>query len=230
MFNCLFPLDYSIVRNIIETFSNERKSLKSNEMEILIATQNTGKIKELTELLKGLPIALRSLNDFGKIAEPEETGATFMENAILKAKYYSLKTGLSALADDSGLEVEALDNAPGVFSARYAGLNAADAQRTEKLLTELGKTGDQNRFAKFVCAIAFTDEKAEVIYTATGICHGKIAFAPRGNNGFGYDPVFIPENFTETFGEVSGDIKQKISHRGRAIEKIIAFLRDYYAA
>lgn len=198
-------------------------------MEILIATQNAGKIREIAELLKDLPVTLRSLKDFGDIAEPEETGSSFAENAALKAEYYAQKTGLRALADDSGLEVDALGGAPGIFSARYAGAGANDARRIEKLLDQLNKTGDKNRLARFVCAVAVADEKGEIIYAATGICDGKIAFAPRGNNGFGYDPIFIPENFSATFGEISSVEKQEISHRARALNKIIAFLSGFTA-
>lgn len=198
-------------------------------MEILVATQNTGKVNELRGLLTGLPILLRSLRDFPAIAEPAETGASFMENAALKAQFYASKTGLRALADDSGLEVEALGGAPGILSARYAGAGASDSERTEKLLRELEKTGDEKRFARFVCAIALADETGEIIHTAEGICDGKIALAPRGNNGFGYDPVFIPAGFSETFGEMKTDEKQRISHRARAIAKIIAFLRAFNA-
>lgn len=199
-------------------------------MEILIATGNAGKVREIEEMLGDLPIILRNLKDFENISEPEETGSSFAENAVLKANYYSLQTGLSALADDSGLEVEALGGAPGIFSARYAGLNASDAERTQKLLIELDKTKDQNRLARFVCVAALTDKKGETIQTATGICKGKIAFAPRGSNGFGYDPIFIPEGFSKTFGEISNIEKQKISHRARALKKIIAFLHGFYLA
>jgi XTP/dITP diphosphohydrolase len=199
-------------------------------MEILIATQNAGKVREMTKLLEGLPIILRNLRDFENIAEPEETGSTFLENAVLKAEYYSLQTNLPALADDSGLEVEALGGAPGIFSARYAGSDATDAERTVKLLAEIEKTGDEKRLARFVCAAALTDEKGRTIQTALGICDGKIAFAPRGANGFGYDPVFIPAGFSQTFAEISASTKQQISHRARALEKIIEFLRGFYAA
>ena len=199
-------------------------------MIILIATQNAGKVKEIRELLKDSPVALRSLKDFKDIAEPEETGSTFMENSVLKAEYYSSQTGLPAIADDSGLEVAALGGAPGIFSARYAGLNSSDAQRIEKLLTELKQTPRENRRARFVCAAAITNEKGRIVYTTTGSCEGKIAFAPRGNNGFGYDSIFIPENFSRTFGELSDAEKQEISHRAQAMKKIIEFLHDYYAA
>jgi XTP/dITP diphosphohydrolase len=198
-------------------------------MEIVIATKNAGKVKELADILADLPVNLRSLNDFADVSEPEETGADFVANAVLKARDYARQTGLWALADDSGLEVAALGNAPGVFSARYAGENATSEQRIDKLLGELNKTRDENRAARFVCAMAIADAAGEIRYIAEGICEGVITGAPRGTNGFGYDPVFVPEGFSETFGELSDDVKRKISHRARASEKIIAYLRAFIA-
>lgn len=199
-------------------------------LELLIATKNVGKIKELEKLLADAPVQLKSLNDFPKAFEPEETGGTFTENAVLKARSYALQTGLWALGDDSGLKVEALGGAPGVFSARYAGAGATDAERIEKLLREIKETNDANRRARFVCAMAVADTAGEVEFVAEGICDGVIALAARGANGFGYDSVFIPDGFSETFGELSGDIKQQISHRARGSAKIIQYLRRFYAA
>lgn len=198
-------------------------------MEIVIATKNVGKVKELEEILADLPINLRSLNDFEAVVEPEETGVDFIENAVLKAQSYALQTGLWALADDSGLEVEALNNAPGVFSARYAGENATSEERINKLLGELNKTQDENRRARFVCAMAVADERGEIKFVAEGVCDGRIIDTPKGANGFGYDPIFVPEGFSETFGELSNDVKREISHRARASKKIIAYLRHFIA-
>ena len=198
-------------------------------MEIVIATKNNGKVKELADILADLPVNLRSLNDFENVCEPEETGADFVENAVLKAREYARQTGLWALADDSGLEVEALGNAPGVFSARYAGANATSEEKIKKLLGELNKTQDENRAARFVCAMAIADEQGEIRYVAEGVCDGRITNAPRGTNGFGYDPIFVPEGFSETFGELSDDVKREISHRARASAKIIAYLRHFIA-
>lgn len=198
-------------------------------MELLIATRNNGKVKELENLLADLPVRLRSLNDFPNVPEAEETGATFAENARLKARFYAARTGLFALADDSGLSVEALGGAPGIYSARYAGDDASDAERIEKLLKELNAAGDKNRRARFVCAAAVADAGGEIKFLAEGICGGAIAQAARGKNGFGYDPIFIPDNFNQTFGELSDDIKRQISHRARAIKKIIRYLRDFTA-
>lgn len=193
--------------------------------EIVVATKNAGKIKELRELLADLPLQLKSLDEFPKLVEAEETGASFAENAVIKAQSYALQTELWSLADDSGLEVEALDGAPGVFSARYAGENATDEEKIAKLLRELDKTADCRRLARFVCAMAISDEKGAIRFLTEGVCRGKIAVTSRGANGFGYDPIFVPEGFERTFGELSGEAKQKISHRARAMRKIIAFLR-----
>jgi len=199
-------------------------------MDLLIATRNDGKIKELEKLLADLPITLRNLNEFNNIIEADENGRDFAENAILKAKSYAVQTGLWALADDSGLKVEALGGAPGVISARYAGERATDQENIEKLLSALNKTGDEARQAKFICVMAIANEKGEIKYLAEGACSGKIAANASGANGFGYDPIFIPEGFlSSSFGELSAKTKWKISHRARAAEKIIAFLRDFIA-
>ncbi|MEZ5424938.1 MAG: RdgB/HAM1 family non-canonical purine NTP pyrophosphatase [Pyrinomonadaceae bacterium] len=198
-------------------------------MELLIATQNQGKIAELEELLSGLPLSLRSLKDFPDVGDVEETGTTFAENATLKAKAYAIRTGLLALADDSGLEVEALGGAPGIFSARYAGANSGYPEKIAALLAEIESKKDDRRAARFVCSMTISDEKGRIIHQTDGICPGRIAPAPLGNNGFGYDPVFIPAGFEETFGQLSGEIKRNISHRARATKKIIRFLRDFTA-
>ncbi len=198
-------------------------------MKLLVATNNAGKIRELNELLEGLPVELFGLNNFENVSEVEETGATFAENAILKANSYASETGVWALSDDSGLEVEALGGAPGVFSARYAGEQAGDEERIAKILAELAGTGDQLRRARFVCVMAVADEKGEIKFLAEGICDGKIARQPRGGNGFGYDPIFIPDGFEQTFGELSSTVKREISHRARAIRQIMRFLRSFTA-
>lgn len=199
------------------------------KMQILVGTKNAGKVRELENLLAEIPVELQSLDEFENVIEPEETGAGFADNAALKAVYYSEKTGLAALADDSGLEVSALNGAPGVYSARYAGKDSSNAEKIAKLLEELENSGNEDRSARFVCVIVLTNEAGEIIFQAEGICDGKIANEPRGENGFGYDPVFIPEGFDETFGELSNDVKSRLSHRARAIEKIIRFLRDFTA-
>jgi XTP/dITP diphosphohydrolase len=206
--------------------SKDKGQRTKDDFQLLVATGNAGKVRELKELLTDFPVVLRDLSEFPNVFEVEETGATFAENAILKASGYSAQTGFWTLADDSGLEVEALGGAPGVFSARYAGENASDADKIAKLLGELGDT--DNLRARFVCAMAISDETGEIKFVSEGVCDGKITVNPRGRNGFGYDPVFIPDGFDETFGELSGEVKQKISHRGRAMEKIIQYLRRFY--
>ena len=196
---------------------------------LLVATNNPGKLGELRDLLDGLPVSLQSLSNLDSFIEVEETGSTFVENARLKASGYAAQTGLPAIADDSGLEVEALDGRPGVLSARYGGPDASFAEKIEMLLGELDKTGDANRNARFVCSIAVADASGDILYTSEGICTGTIAATPRGILGFGYDPLFVPDGFDQTFGELPGAIKGKISHRFRAFEQIIPFLRDFIA-
>ena len=198
-------------------------------MELLVATKNEGKIKELRKLLADLPFQLRGLDEFPHIPDVEETGETFADNAFLKAKTYAEQTGLYSLADDSGLEVAALGGAPGVFSARFAGETATNEDRINKLLGELDKSQDSQRLARFVCVMAFADKSGNIIHFEEGICEGRIAQTPSGINGFGYDPVFIPVGFQETFGQLPENIKQDISHRARATMKIIRFLRDFVA-
>ncbi len=196
---------------------------------LLVATNNTGKLAELNGLLAGLPLDLLSLSDIGCTVEIEETGATFAENAALKASGYARLEGIVTLADDSGLEVEALDNRPGVLSARYGGAELGFDKKMLMLLGELEKTGGKNRAARFVCSMAIADATGKVLHSAEGICSGKIAQNPRGTGGFGYDPLFIPDGFENTFGELSNDVKQQISHRFRAFCEIIPFLRSFYA-
>ena len=194
--------------------------------ELLVATHNKGKITEIAELLADIPLRLRSLADFPETIEVEETGVTFSENAALKARLYSAQTGIWTLADDSGLEVDALGGAPGVLSARYASPNASDAERNVRLLDELNRTGDPARRARFVCVIAIADPRMDTVNLFTGVCEGRIALSPCGANGFGYDPIFIPEGYEHTFGELSPEIKQRTSHRARALEAAKSFLLD----
>jgi XTP/dITP diphosphohydrolase len=192
--------------------------------ELLVATHNAGKVRELARLLADLPLCLRLLSEFGDIPEAVETGETFAENAVLKAVHYSSRSGLVALSDDSGLAVEALGGRPGVYSARYAGPRATYAERMRRLLGELAAAGDRDRRARFVCVIAVADPSTGEVNTFEGVCEGRIAREPRGAGGFGYDPLFIPEGHTQTFGELPDEIKQQISHRARALAKAARFL------
>ncbi len=195
--------------------------------ELLIATHNAGKVQELQSLLSALPVRLRNLQEFQHIGEVIETGATFAENAALKAQAYARATQMLTLADDSGLEVEALNSAPGILSARYAGEKATDAERIELLLKNLNDTGDATRRARFVCVIALADATGEMLDASEGTCAGRIAHQPTGANGFGYDPIFIPDGYTHSFAELPAGIKQQISHRARALNAARAFLLRY---
>jgi XTP/dITP diphosphohydrolase len=199
-----------------------------NEMtlELVIATRNPGKVREVESLLGGL--RLRSLAEFPASREVEETGATFAENAALKAVSYAAQTGCWTLADDSGLEVEALGGAPGVFSARYGGPDATDAERIKLLLDALSRTGDEQRRARFVSVIAIADHEANLVELFTGTCEGHIAREPHGSGGFGYDPVFVPDGYEQSFGVLPSEIKQRISHRARALNAALPFLLDHF--
>jgi XTP/dITP diphosphohydrolase len=191
--------------------------------ELLLASTNAGKIRELTELLAGVPVRLRSLTEFPHLDIAEETGETFDDNAAIKAEFYGRLTNLSTLADDSGLEVAALGGAPGVHSARYAGAGATDEQRTARLLEELKRAeelkrgGVFDRSARFVCVVALYETETEEFRFFRGVCEGRIAGQPRGSHGFGYDPVFIPDGYDESFAELPPDVKRRISHRARAL-------------
>jgi XTP/dITP diphosphohydrolase len=196
---------------------------------LVLATGNSGKIAELTDLFRDLPFELKSLRDFEQIADIDETGSTFRENAEIKAHGFAMQTGHLSLADDSGLEIEALGNAPGVHSARFAGASAGYDVKIPKLLAMLDATGDASRRARFVCVMALADADGRVVYSAEGVCNGSIAFSPRGENGFGYDPIFSPDGFDMTFGELGDDIKRSVSHRAKAAGLIIRYLLDFIA-
>lgn len=196
--------------------------------ELLVATNNAGKVRELSQLLLDFPLRLRLLGEFPEIDEAEETGETFAENATIKALHYSAHARLLTLSDDSGLVVDALKGAPGVRSARYAGREATYAERMSKLLGEMDATGDEQRRARFVCVIAVADPSAGTLHTFEGACEGRIAGAPRGTGGFGYDPLFIPDGHEETFGELPAEVKQTLSHRARALKQAVRHLRERY--
>jgi len=194
-------------------------------MEIVLATRNKKKIEEIRRITADLPITVLSLDNFPDCPETVEDRNTFEGNAVKKATEICRCTGKPALADDSGLEVDALGGAPGVFSARYAGGggNGNDVRNYEKLLVELENVPDVKRGAQFVCcmALAFPDGSVK---TFLGYAKGRIAREPLGRQGFGYDPVFIYEGYKKTFAEMSGEEKDKISHRGKALEKLAEFL------
>ena len=184
---------------------------------LLLGTRNPGKVKEITTILEGSGWTFSSLQEFDDVGPAAEDGVTYAENAIAKARFYAAATGMLALADDSGLEVAALGRAPGVYSARYAGAGASDADRRELLLSELAKVETRDRRARFVAAVAIATPDGEVLNLSEGICEGTITFEPRGNSGFGYDPLFVPSGFDQTFAELPDEIKNRISHRARAL-------------
>jgi XTP/dITP diphosphohydrolase len=195
---------------------------------LLIATSNPGKVREFKAMLADVEVDVVGLDLFD-VEEVAETGSTFAENAALKASGYARQVGLHAIADDSGLEVNALGGRPGVLSARYGGDDLGFDEKMEMLRAELDATGSTDRRARFVSAVAFADERGNIIKSTLGTCEGTIAQFPRGSGGFGYDPIFIPEGYTTTFGELSDEIKAQISHRARSFGEIIPFLRHFIA-
>jgi XTP/dITP diphosphohydrolase len=185
---------------------------------LLLATNNVGKVKEYRGLLEGIPFDLATPKELGITMAVEETGATYKENARLKACVLAAQSGLLTLADDSGIEVDALHGAPGVISARYAGENASDAERVEYLLNKLKGIPQEKRTARFYCVIAVAQPDGKVDF-CEGECKGLITLKPCGANGFGYDPVFYLPEFGKTMAELQADVKNKISHRARAAQK-----------
>lgn len=195
-------------------------------MKIVVASHNAGKIAEISGILSGSGIELAGLDDFPPYPEPEETGDTFLENAIIKAKAAHEATGLPALADDSGIEVDALGGAPGIHSARYGGEGLDDRGRFTKLLSELAGKPDGERTARFRCVMVLfpaPETENETIVTE-GILEGHIAFEPAGENGFGYDPVFFVPGAGKTAAEMDREEKNSISHRYRALVEMKAML------
>lgn len=188
--------------------------------ELLIATHNPGKLREFRELLAGTPYHLVGLADVGIEKDIEETGATFEENARLKALAYAEQSGRLTLADDSGLEVESLGGEPGILSKRYAGEGTSDMDRIVFLLHKLSDVPDEKRLARFRCVIVIADAHGNT-WTGEGTCEGKIAYAPRGLNGFGYDPVFLmaEDNYMHTMAELPEEEKNRVSHRAHAAEE-----------
>ena len=186
---------------------------------IVLATKNTGKVKEFQQLLKNFPVEIKNLNDFGPIPEVEEDGATFDDNAYKKAFFAAKVLGLPAIADDSGLVVEALEGAPGVKSARYGGENATDQENIDKLLRAMERKTD--RRAAFECVISIAVPSGPAL-TYEGRCEGEITTSPKGDSGFGYDPVFFYPEYGKTFAEISSEEKNRVSHRGKALREVVA--------
>jgi XTP/dITP diphosphohydrolase len=197
--------------------------------QLLIATRNEGKVAELQEAFGTLPVTLRFLREFENISEAHEVGNSYIENATLKAMNYARKTGITALADDSGLEVAALHGRPGVLSARFGGIHLTDTERTRALLSSLDQIAATSRNARFVCCMvlygAWPSQQSalsvsKVLAVTQGVCEGSLANEATGTDGFGFDPIFIPNGHTKPFAALDQAIKARISHRARAAESM----------
>lgn len=193
--------------------------------DLLLASQNPGKLAEMRQLVAGLPFHVRGPREVGITEAPEETGRTFLENAILKARYYASRSGLLTVADDSGLSVDALDGGPGLYSSRFGGEGATDADRNRLLLQKLGGLPRDERGARFTSAVAVVRD-GHVLFEAQETVEGFIAEDVRGPNGFGYDPLFFYPPFGRTFGETRPEDKDRVSHRGKAFARLRRFLES----
>ena len=189
--------------------------------KIVLATRNKGKMREIAEMLGDLPIQLLSLDDVGFTEDIEETGATFEANALLKAIRVQELTRMPTFADDSGLECDALGGAPGIYSARFAGEHSTDEDNRRKLLHLMEGIPLEKRGAQFTCVIAYVNSGKHLF---AGECKGRISFEEQGTKGFGYDPLFIPNGYTETFAMMSAEVKNALSHRGKAIARLKEYL------
>ena len=192
-------------------------------MRLLLATTSPGKLREQKEALAGLDLEIVSLRDFPEIKPPEETGATFRENARLKALYYHRALGLPSVAEDAGLEVDALGGIPGVESARFLGADTAYGVKNARLLELLRGVSEADRTARYVSAVALARE-GKIVFEHQAACEGRIAFDPRGASGFGYDPIFCYPPLSKTMAELSPEEKNQVSHRGQAMAALARFL------
>ncbi len=197
--------------------------------KLLVATHNQGKVREFAEMLGDMTIDWLSLSDVAVTEDVAETGSTFAENARLKAQAYAKKTSLLTLADDSGLEVDALDGAPGVYTARYGGPGLTHEARYRLLLHNLANVPQKERSARFRCVIALAAPDGRILAEAEGTCEGTIALEPAGQGGFGYDPVFYLPEYEMTMAQVGSAVKHQISHRGQALRAIEGRLRAILA-
>ncbi len=196
---------------------------------VVIATRNRGKLREFARLLEGVGATIRPVNDFPDVPDVVETGKTFRDNAVKKAVEVAKATGLIAIADDSGLVVDVLNGRPGVMSARFAGEGADDRANNEKLLKELQGVPLEKRTASFICVVAAADPSGRFI-TVTGRCEGLISLSPKGEGGFGYDPLFYLPDRGCTMAELPPDVKDSISHRGKAVRKLAGLLPSFLAS
>lgn len=193
--------------------------------KIIIATKNKGKVEDFKKLF-GNQREVLSLLDFVENEDIAETGKTFEENAIIKAEYIAKKYDEIVVADDSGLVIDALDGRPGIYSARYAGPSKDDNANINKVLEEMKDIRNEKRTARFICALAVAKPKAKTD-VVVGECNGMIAMEPRGENGFGYDPIFIPEHRSQTLAQLSADVKNQISHRAAAMQKLKVHFKEF---
>jgi XTP/dITP diphosphohydrolase len=194
--------------------------------QVVLASSNPGKVREIHQLLADLDLDVEPQSAFG-VVDAEETGLSFVENAILKARNAALDTGLPAIADDSGIELDALNGAPGIYSARYAGVGAGDQANLEKLLADLAGVEEERRTARFQCLMVYLRHAHDPTpLICQGTWEGRILFAPRGENGFGYDPVFYVPTHDCSSAELPPEIKNALSHRGQALRKLLAALRE----
>jgi XTP/dITP diphosphohydrolase len=195
--------------------------------EIVLASSNPGKVREINQLLTGLDLHVRPQGEFG-VTDAEETGMTFVENAILKARHAASHTGRPAIADDSGLEVDVLNGAPGIYSARYAGKDASDLANLEKLLEALQDVPEAARTARFQCLLIYLRHAGDPTpLICQGTWEGSILFTPRGEQGFGYDPVFYVPTHDRSSAELAPELKNSLSHRGQALRKLVAALQEH---
>ena len=195
-------------------------------IKLLVATTNPGKFAEVKDFLRQLPLEVLSLSDLATWPKIIEDGATFEENALKKARSLAEYSGYLTLADDSGLEVDALNGAPGIYSARYCGEEGNDKKNNEKLMHELREISEEKRTGRFVCALALCAPKSHGMkeWTVRDYCEGRISFELKGENGFGYDPLFFYPSLGKTFGEIDRAIKATVSHRGKALKKLAEML------
>ena len=195
---------------------------------ILLASNNAGKVRELAQLLTDSPLQISAQREYG-VPEVEETGLSFVENAILKARHAAQHSGLPALADDSGLEVDALHGAPGIYSARYAGVGASDAANIEQLLADLTAVPEPERTARFQCVLVYLRHAADPTpLICQGTWEGRILYEPCGTNGFGYDPIFFVPTHGCSAAELDSETKNQLSHRGQALRRLRERLRNSY--
>ncbi len=204
------------------------QEVSTNSNQIVLASGNAGKLREIAQLLEGLNLEILPQSEFN-VPEVEETGLTFVDNAILKARNAAHYTGLPAIADDSGIAVDVLRGRPGIYSARFAGIGASDEENLEKLIRMVTPFPDEERTARFICSMVYIrHEEDHVPVIAEGVWEGQLLIDPKGQNGFGYDPIFYVSSQQCTSAELPPEIKNKLSHRGQALRKLLEQLSSLY--